>query len=173
MVSLEQIIYIVPLFALTASIIYYAINLRNANKTQQQQLETRQAQLFMDFYKTEESYEFGKITQEMVWEWEWTDYDDFQRKYQHIRGDTEDNAKMTSVFYHYEGMGVMAKRGLLSLDIIYEVGWRVINIWERFEPIIFEWRKQYPQLYMNWEWLYQELKKMQIEKGHEVNRNPL
>ena len=51
MVSFEQFVYVVPMLALAASISYYAIVLRNQNRT-------RQAQLFMSFYDTLRSQEF-------------------------------------------------------------------------------------------------------------------
>jgi hypothetical protein len=45
MASFEFLAIILTGLGLTASIVYNAINLRNANKTQKQALETRKAQL--------------------------------------------------------------------------------------------------------------------------------
>ena len=58
MASFEFLAIIVSVLGLAASITYYAIILNNANKTQQQQLETRQTQLFMSINKDMTSKEF-------------------------------------------------------------------------------------------------------------------
>ena len=58
MVSFEFLAVILTGLGLTASIVYYASILRNANKTQEIQLETRQAQLYMEFYRDFKKKEF-------------------------------------------------------------------------------------------------------------------
>ena len=73
MVSVEQFIYVVPMLALAASISYYAMVLRNQNRT-------RQAQLFMSFYDTLRSQEFRDQFSELLRQ-EYTDFDDFWEKY--------------------------------------------------------------------------------------------
>jgi hypothetical protein len=50
MASFEFLAIIISVLGLAASITYYATILNNANKTQQQQLETRQAQLYLTFH---------------------------------------------------------------------------------------------------------------------------
>ena len=60
--------------------IYYMMTLRNSQKAQQLQLETRQAQLFMQIYYTWSSSETINIRKELR-TWTWTDYDDFIQKY--------------------------------------------------------------------------------------------
>ena len=47
MVSLEVVAILLSGIGISASLVYYANVLANANKTQQLQLETRQAQLFI------------------------------------------------------------------------------------------------------------------------------
>ena len=51
MITLEQVLYVLPLLGLTISLFYYGMILRNANKTQQIALETRQLQLYMHFLR--------------------------------------------------------------------------------------------------------------------------
>jgi hypothetical protein len=43
MVSIEQVIFVVPLLALAASLFYNALNIRTSNKNQKMQLQTRHA----------------------------------------------------------------------------------------------------------------------------------
>ena len=80
MVSLEVIALVLTGLSITASIIYYANVLGNANKTQQMQLETRQTQLFMNFYETYRSEEFRKQFG-IIMRLEYSDYEDFMDKY--------------------------------------------------------------------------------------------
>jgi hypothetical protein len=50
MVQIEYLPIVLTGIGIIVSILYYTSVLRNANKTQQQQLDTRQAQLFMQMY---------------------------------------------------------------------------------------------------------------------------
>ena len=51
MASFEFLAVILTGLGLTVSILYYTTVLQNANKTQQSQLETRQAQLYMQVFQ--------------------------------------------------------------------------------------------------------------------------
>ena len=62
---------------LTASILYYSINLRNANQTQQMQLETRQLQLFMNINESRGSPEFQKLIYRVTFVDDWSSIDDY------------------------------------------------------------------------------------------------
>ena len=55
--------------SIAASIVYYASVLRNANKTQQVQLETRQAQLFLNIFNVYASKQFQKDREELMLLW--------------------------------------------------------------------------------------------------------
>ena len=76
MVSLEIVALVLTGLGLPASIVYYANILSNANKTQQLQLETRQAQLFMPIYSTYHSEEYIKAFSEIM-KWKYDSYDDY------------------------------------------------------------------------------------------------
>ncbi|MFC1803065.1 hypothetical protein ACFL0D_03755 [Thermoproteota archaeon] len=81
MITVEQIIYVLPVLALTASILYYTMNLRNANKTQQMQLETRQVQMFMTISGTRGSPEFQKLIYRVTFLDDWKDLEDYYERY--------------------------------------------------------------------------------------------
>ena len=61
MISLDVFALVLTGLGLIASIIYYANVLSNANKTQQMQLETRQAQFFMQLSDKFNSLEANEI----------------------------------------------------------------------------------------------------------------
>lgn len=88
MIELSMIRDLVAIFGVLAGFSYYVLTVRAnqknqelALKSQQQQLETRQAQLFMPLYSNVHDREFLKTIIPILLEWEWTDYDDFHSKY--------------------------------------------------------------------------------------------
>ena len=71
--TLDLVIYCVPLLGVTISILYYAMVLRNSNRT-------RSAQLFMSLHSIMSDMEgMSAYLDTMYMEWE--DYADFERKY--------------------------------------------------------------------------------------------
>lgn len=180
LVVLQSLSYIAGALGVCIAAIYYVITLRINQKTQelslktqQQNLETRQAQLFRDLLKTHEGYEFTKIFQEIFWDWSFNDFEDFMAKYSK---DTESRTKSTIIFGYLEGMGIMMRRGLISPDLVYEYYYNtIIGFWEKYAPIVEGWRIMFnsPQFYEPIEWLYGEMKRIQVVKGHGFNRNAL
>lgn len=181
--SYQMMLSTLQTVALLVGIIYYILTLRNTQKTreltlQSQELsrkalehasETRQVQLFMDFYKLDTSQEFGNILMEMIWLWEWDDYDDSIKKYGPVSGSVDDYSKMISVFLHFDGLGVQAKKGLLDFDDVCPLyNTRVIPLWEKYATLIYEARRRAnsPQVYEHFEWLYDELKRIEVNRGH-------
>jgi hypothetical protein len=77
---LEYLPIVLTGIGLTASILYYSTILRNANKTQKMQQDTRNAQFFMQFANA-----FHNASRLNYWikimDWEWDDFTDFERKY--------------------------------------------------------------------------------------------
>jgi hypothetical protein len=70
------------LTAVTVSIaaIYYTMTLRYTKRSQELQLETRQAQLFMPIYSVYQSEDHIKAVSEIM-KWEYDSYDDYMAKY--------------------------------------------------------------------------------------------
>jgi len=108
MIQIEYLPIVLTGLGLTASIIYYAIVLRNANKTQQLQLETRQAQLFMTLYETYRSQEF-RMQWTSILKQEYTDFEDFWNKYG-LSNNPEAWANWQSVASFFHGIGILVKR---------------------------------------------------------------
>ena len=87
MASFEFLAVILTGLGLTASIVYYTTILRNANKTRELQLkaqehatETRQAQLFMQFYNKASKKEYMTIENKLL-SWEFNNPQEFLDKY--------------------------------------------------------------------------------------------
>jgi ribosomal protein S8 len=102
--------------SIAASIVYYASVLQNANRTQQMQLETRQAQLFMQIISTYHSEEYIKAFSEIMM-WEYDSYDDYMAKY---GSEVNPEAYMMyrKVFGYLEGIGVLVRRGLIDPSLV-------------------------------------------------------
>ena len=160
MVDAQTISIVFAGLSITASIAYYASVLRNANKTQQQALETRQAQLFMQLYNQFRDKEFQRDISSIYNIWEWTDYNDFEDKYGRTT-DSEKYSSFVSVITYFEGIGVLLNQGLIDKNLVDDMmSGVIIRFWEKIMPLVEETRhyRKWPQ-YMEWfEYLYKEIK---------------
>ena len=86
MVQIESLPLVLTGLGLTVSIFYYTMVLRNANKTQQLHLETRQAQLFIQIYNKFTDVNFMKNFNIAMKKISWLNFGDYTNKY-----NTEEN----------------------------------------------------------------------------------
>ena len=138
---------------LTASILYYTITLRNANKT-------RQAQFLMQIYNKFDTSEKQNAYTEVL-NWEWRTFDEFWKKYS-ITEKPEAWKDLLSLLMFYEGLGTLIKTRKLPIDDIYlMMGGLSIMLWEKFVPIFdsIRDRMDYPRFASETEYLYIELVK--------------
>ena len=166
MVDAQTISIIFAGVSIGVAALYYTLTLRNTQRAQQLQLETRQAQLFMQAYSRFTEKEFQKSWFEMVSQWEWDDYDDFMAKYG-PKTNSEDASKWGSVLAYFEGLGVFVEQGLIDIELVSRLGsTNIINCWEKFGPVFEEYTRRTgnPYAYDYLEWLYNELK----DKRHKI-----
>jgi hypothetical protein len=159
MIDLTEIIRNLPVIALTVSILYYAMNLRNANKTQKHALETRQAQLFMQIFNQYTSLQLLESSLEIMAGWTWNDYSDFMQKYGPVNNPSE-YSKLLKIINYFEGIGILLKRGLIDKDIINDLmGEPLKAVWIKFEPIIVGLREanKVSSYWSNFEFLAKEI----------------
>jgi hypothetical protein len=146
------------------SILYYASVLRNANKTQQLQLETRQTQLYMQA--------FQELNQEKRWKeyvdtryfTEWENYADFQEKYG--RGNPDFYAKLNSMWWIYNTIGMLIFEGFIDAKRVYGLMGPMGSLqWDKWKDVIFELRKELnmPSGYIGFEHLGNEMKRLEAE----------
>jgi len=140
MASLEVVALVLTGLSITASIIYYANVLSNANKTQRMQLETRQAQLFMGLYETYRSPEFRKQWTDILNQ-EYTGFNDFWEKYG-LENNPEAWANWQSVASFFHGIGVLVKKGLIEPNLLDElISPNVFGAWIVMGPIVKEFQE--------------------------------
>jgi len=146
MITLEQILYIIPIVALAASITYYAMVIRNQNKT-------RQTQLFMNLYQVYRNKEFRTIYNKLIFEMKWNSYEDYWEKYGPETNPESFNEQSTVTAF-FEGVGYLVKMGELSVESIYGLlAHPIINMFEKFKETNEEYGKSagyYPYPYFKY-----------------------
>ena len=159
MESFQLVAIVISILGLAASITYYSSVLQNQNKT-------RQAQLFMNLYGTYQTTEFKNIYTDILFHWEWENYEDWWGKY-----GADNNPKAfsdwNSIAGYCDGIGVLLKKNLVDIEMIDELlANTVISLWDKMGPNILEardyrgsWRIPLGVLHMNFEYLYNELVK--------------
>jgi hypothetical protein len=182
MVSVETISIVFTGLSVSLAAFYYINTLRNANrmreltlesqeltcKAQEQALETRQAQFFMSVYRDHVSKENISDWIEMVMQWESDDYDEFVEKY-NVPSSLENHSKYGTLTGRLEGLGVLVRRGLIDVNLLYDLNYgSIIMIWEKFSPIIMEMRRRMnvPQFMADLEYLYDEMVRIREERAH-------
>jgi len=154
--------------SIAASIVYYASVLRNQNKTQQMQLQTRKTQMFMQFYQSKYDQK-GLENIFLLWNLEWDDLDDYLRKFGGQSGNIETAAALESWLSYFDGLGILVKEDMIDLEMVYNVAHtRILFMWFKFETIIKEFRKDpwnLPDYCQNFEYLAEEVLRIRKEKG--------
>ena len=143
---------------LLVGIFYYIITLRNTQKTQQLQLETRKSQHYLQMLQTVSTEEFIKRTM-TVHQLEFKDYEDylaFSNNY-----DSDMKWQYEAYMTWLNGFGLMLKEGLIDTEVILSFGQGIqyIRVWEKWKPIILKNRERsnLPQLLEGIEFLAVEM----------------
>lgn len=164
MVTIETISIVFTGISISLAAFYYINTLRNNQRTQQMQLETRQAQLFMQIFSQWNSMEMGRNYQRIM-EYEWKDYDDYLEK---INTDLDSRTGFRTVARFFEGLGVLINRGLIDVAFVDDLmSGATMRYWEKMAPMVKEARvrENWPQL-LEWiEYLYNQIKPI-VEEQH-------
>ena len=118
--------------------IYYIYNIRINQRAVKATLETRQTQLFMQVMDKMDQRWLDDLF-EILNEWEWKDFDDFDKRYGPLV-----NAKFRNVFGTLEHIGILVNDGLLSPRLVWLWLWDwPLLLWKKYESVILEWRERY------------------------------
>jgi hypothetical protein len=133
MVSFEFLAVVLSILGLAASLFYYARVLENANKAQKNQLETRQAQLFMQLYNQSvnnpefmvDYYKFRNQT--------WETYDEYIEQ---VIQNPENMRIVLRIGGFLEGVSVLVQEDLVSIRLVSRLVKNVVlDWWGKMEPI--------------------------------------
>jgi xanthosine utilization system XapX-like protein len=153
MVGITEISSIVAAAGVLVGVIYYILDLRN-------QAKKRQTDLTMRMYTSWVSEELTKPWLK-VWNLEFTDYDDFKKKYGAYLSDNPENAALLSVLNSFLTMGLLLQKKIVDLEILSHLP--VSMTWNKVRPIVEGVRKETndPNWYKEFEYLYNEVKKIE------------
>ena len=135
MVSTESMLIAFSLLVLSASFIYYGSATREQNRTKAAQLRLEQIKFINDPTA-------DKALTEILWVWEWTDFDDYWTKYS-PRASPEANITRRIARNYYVALASMVRQGDLDIGLLYELNPSgVTRYWEKIGPIAKEFRKR-------------------------------
>jgi hypothetical protein len=100
---------------------------------------------------------------------EWSDYDDFERKYG-TDYNFESAITRLHMWYTYDILGYQLMKGLVDEETIYDAyGSLAIWIWDKFKPILDEHRRKYSpkEQWRGWEYLANSMLKVRKRRDPE------
>ena len=141
------------------------------------QVRTRQAQLFMDFYNHFCTKEFAKYCQEIIYVYKYEDFEESQDKPTFLLGETDIEVASTvgEVCAFFEGMGLLVKRRLIDINLVAELLSSPLSwVWKKLENPIRRARKHWgrPQIWEWFEYLYNEVQKIPSRKTQPAMPGP-
>jgi len=188
-ITYQMVLSTLQTVGILVGIIYYLIIMRNSQRTreltlqsqdltrkaQEQALETRQAQLFMQIFTRQYDIDQRRSIH-LVNSLEYEDYEDFNDKYG-VENDPDAYFRMASLGTYFEGVGVLVKRNLVDPSMVDDLmSGRIIDFWEAVGPYFFELRERtgdYEAL-EHVEYLYDVIKSIQdkqrIEAGLPIRK---
>ena len=152
MLSIETLSIVFTGLSISLAAFYYIKTLRNAQKTQQMQLETRQAQLFMQMYGHWSEATFHDAATD-IRNASWVDFLDFKSR---VLENPEKYKSFGIMIRFYEGIGVLVRERLIDMRfVVLLMAGDIRRFWEQIVPIIGPWRKawNYPRLASETEYL--------------------
>jgi hypothetical protein len=172
MVDLAEIqtaYYMVAATGVLVAAVFYILNLRisqrnqelmlkaqeQSARAQQQTLETRQAQMFMNIYQQTTSKDFTSAYNKFISS-QWENYSESRELFQ--KKEFADDFYILGMYF--EGLGVLVKEGYLPIRLVaLLLTGMTRSFWEKLKPIVDEARVDmgYVRWFSEAEYLYDEL----------------
>jgi hypothetical protein len=118
---------------------------------------------FMELYDASRETDFQRMMTEVLYQYEWTDYEDFMQKYG-PRTNADAWSKIQSLAQYFEGIGVMVQTASIDLDQVSRLlSNQIIPVWDKLDEVIIEQRRRdlNPTIYQAFESLYYAIKNYQ------------
>jgi hypothetical protein len=137
LVFLETVSYIVGALGVFVAAVFYIINIRETMKNRRATTANNIQQLFLSEEWQQRYFE--------VMSMQWTDFDDFKRKYDSIVS-PQSYVKRNSILVQYDNLGRQYRSGVIDLDAFGSVSaFALVLTWLKFKPIIEGYRGlEYP-----------------------------
>jgi len=165
LVEIQTAYYMMAATGVLIAAIYYVVNTRTT-------LQTRQAQLFMPIHSQFYSRDFIKAIQDIIFDYEWKDYEDFQMKYDRKANLEAYTSRMATASF-FEGVGVLVKRRLIDASFVDDLmSGYIMRYWEKMNPIVNETRLRlkWPQYGEYIEYLYNQIKPIVERQNPELRK---
>ena len=167
MIELSTIRDLVAIFGVIAGFSYYVLTVRATRKNQQQQLETRQNQLFMQIYQELSSEETLQSFMELVNMK--VDTEEYLQKYDSAVNPAH-YAKRAHIWYSFNTIGELLRMGLIDRELLIrlQIDSMTILMWENWKDVIYETKKRenLPDIWEGFEYLYDEMIKYRNDYGY-------
>ena len=150
---------VVAAFGVMVGVVFAVLEIRNL-------VRTRHTDLAIRLYSAYCSKEIREAVLR-VYSLEFEDYNDFVKKHGPLTSKTPVNIALTTAGIYYEGIGVLAHRKLVDIDIVSDLlNGPIRRTWEKMKPIAEGARKQLnqPQLFEWFEYLYNEMQKIREQR---------
>ncbi len=147
---------------MTVAAIYYIMTLRATQRNMKTTLETRQAQFLMSLYQRWSDPEYQDNFFFTMFKMSWSDYEDFTKKYP---ADSIENNKFFTLSAFYKGIGLLVEQNLVEVETVAKLlGGDLMPFWEKFKPIILEFRVRLsqPGQFAYVEYLYDRVKDLKV-----------
>jgi hypothetical protein len=151
MVDIQTVSIAIASAGVFLAAIYYIFQIRH-------QTRLRQTDLTMRLYTS-------WVSKEMTDPWlkvmnlEFTDYDEFKRKYGAYLSENPENAAVLAVLNSFLIMGFLLQKKLVEYEIVRQLP--IGLAWNKMKPIVEGVRKQFnnTSMYVEFEYLYNEMQK--------------
>lgn len=157
-VTFQTLFQFLQTVGILVGVFYYIMTIRTNQRNQRMQLETRQAQLFMQLYNRFRD-DTRNIDIASFMDADFESYGDFQRLSQ---TDDDFTQALSALGGFFEGIGVMVREGYIPVRLIaLQWGGNTRRFWEKLEPVVSELRetRSFPRAWAETEYLYSELMK--------------
>ena len=152
MVDIQTVVYVIPLLAFTVSLIYYGLNIRNANIA-------RKSQLTMNFYQTVTNRDFWGPWTNIMYQTEFNTFEEWGEKYGPSVNPKE-AVDLYTVMQVFVGAGTLLKEGVIEPELLFKYLPQMIipASWTKLKTFVEGIRVRYndPKFGEMFEYLYTE-----------------
>jgi hypothetical protein len=139
-VLLQSASYVAAAIGVCIAAFYYVMTLRVQQANMREATNSRRATFVNNMLQQSGSVEWQQLGFE-VFEMKWSDINDFMKKYDST-ANPKLAAKRLAYLARYEAIGRQVKAGLISLDDIGAFsGYNLVTTWQKFRPIIENYRE--------------------------------
>jgi hypothetical protein len=152
MVDYQTLSIVLTGIGLIVAMTYYALQIRNQNKTRQAQLYNIWNQSMNNPHWQKNYLIFDKL--------EWNNLDEYLEKCPYSDHTSENTLAVWAVSAFYEGLSPIVRQGLLDLRFFFPSIWGLLGTyWNKLEPIVEDARERLgPGMWTESEYLYNTLK---------------